>query len=169
MALRRFNFIALSLISTVFLASAAFSNMIFTRNYLSTFINIKYSMLFTYVCMSLNVFWKSGSTKCPLKNHLIGIEKWLLESSVHAILESIFTCNIFCKTTIGQQQTSQQGENQRNSGTWPSLVFNKIRSLWSANTSVSQGLNQLGTGTRHIILSIDPFVWLRFWPFLLIR
>lgn len=32
------------------------------------------------------------------------------------------------------------------SAAWPSLVFNKIRSLWSAHSSVPQGLNQL-TGT----------------------
>ncbi|CAF4850069.1 unnamed protein product [Pieris macdunnoughi] len=32
------------------------------------------------------------------------------------------------------------------SAAWTSLVFNKIRSLWSANSSVPQGLNQL-TGT----------------------
>lgn len=34
---------------------------------------------------------------------------------------------------------------------WPSLVFNKIRSLWSAHSSVPQGLNQLaGTETSFI-------------------
>ncbi|KOB78564.1 Rolling pebbles, partial [Operophtera brumata] len=33
------------------------------------------------------------------------------------------------------------------SAAWHSLVFNKIRSLWSAHSSVPQGLNQL-TGTE---------------------
>lgn len=35
---------------------------------------------------------------------------------------------------------------------WPSLVFNKIRSLWSAHSSVPQGLNQL-TGTEKLLIS----------------
>ncbi|CAG9132653.1 unnamed protein product [Plutella xylostella] len=35
---------------------------------------------------------------------------------------------------------------------WPSLVFNKIRSLWTAHSSVPQGLNQL-TGTTFLSYS----------------
>lgn len=34
------------------------------------------------------------------------------------------------------------------SAAWHSLVFNKIRSLWTAHSSVPQGLNQL-TGTEN--------------------
>ncbi|CAH2255336.1 jg15410 [Pararge aegeria aegeria] len=36
------------------------------------------------------------------------------------------------------------------SAAWPSLVFNKIRSLWSAYSSVPQGLNQFA-GTEFVI------------------
>ncbi|CAH2084981.1 unnamed protein product [Euphydryas editha] len=38
------------------------------------------------------------------------------------------------------------------SAAWPSLVFNKIRSLWSAHSSVPHGLNQLtGTATCYLL------------------